>query len=348
MPSKKAAGPARALRIGYVPVSANLQGPGDRRRFVYYARSRNLQFEIADPDKSYDVVVVTQMADLSVWSRYYRGKIIYDAIDSYLVIPKTNVKGILRGLAKYLAGRSRYLQLNYWRAICYQRPYLLLQNTVYEDFKPEWVELYFKRCAAYGVFPSFFSHNAADDPYWRRPNLYDRDRPLFKQWIPVISALSAAGWEPVTHARSDDPKVYVERFGKPSGPLYLTVFNDSQEPRTAKLTKRASGLRSNCLIARSLATISAPAPSLVWLLLPAVTLPLAANAGFSLARPSSEVSGRAPSSRFTVRVFVPVSPVARFGNRSTTSTGVISSVNSPAAIAFSASRSGPSWSGFAR
>lgn len=117
MPSKKAAGPARALRIGYVPVSANLQGPGDRRRFVYYARSRNLQFEIADPDKSYDVVVVTQMADLSVWSRYYRGKIIYDAIDSYLVIPKTNVKGILRGLAKYLAGRSRYLQLNYWRAI---------------------------------------------------------------------------------------------------------------------------------------------------------------------------------------------------------------------------------------
>ena len=107
MPSKKAAGPARALRIGYVPVSANLQGPGDRRRFVYYARSRNLQFEIADPDKSYDVVVVTQMADLSVWSRYYRGKIIYDAIDSYLVIPKTNVKGILRGPAKYLAGGSR-------------------------------------------------------------------------------------------------------------------------------------------------------------------------------------------------------------------------------------------------
>ncbi|MDI9585182.1 MAG: hypothetical protein QM473_13245 [Acidobacteriota bacterium] len=132
--------------------------------------------------------------------------------------------------------------LNYWRAICYQRPYLLLQNTVYEDFKPEWVELYFKRCAAYGIFPSFFSHNAADDPYWRRPNLYDRDRPLFKQWIPVISALSAAGWEPVTHARSDDPKVYVERFGKPGGPLYLTVFNDSQEPRTAKLTAELEAL----------------------------------------------------------------------------------------------------------
>lgn len=108
---------ARPLRIGYVPVSSNLQGPGDRRRFVHYARQRNLSFEIANPDKSYDVVVVTQMADLSVWSRYYRGKIIYDAIDSYLVIPKTSVKGLLRGLVKYLAGRSRYLQLNYWKTI---------------------------------------------------------------------------------------------------------------------------------------------------------------------------------------------------------------------------------------
>ena len=66
-------------------------------------------------------------------------------------------------------------------------------------------------------------------------------------------------------------------------------------------------------MAASLARISAPAPSLVWLLLPAVTLPLAANTGRSLAKPSSEVSGRAPSSRFTVRERVPVSPVARFG-----------------------------------
>ena len=45
-------------------------------------------------------------------------------------------------------------------------------------------------------------------------------------------------------------------------------------PRLAKLTKRASGFRSNCLTAFSLARISAPAPSLVCELLPAVTEPL--------------------------------------------------------------------------
>jgi hypothetical protein len=117
-------------------------------------------------------------------------------------------------------------------------------------------------------------------------------------------------------------------------------------PRAAKLTKRASGLRSNCFTAFSLARISAPAPSLVCELLPAVTLPMpvalpvgslaAANTGRSLARPSSEVSGRGPSSSETVRVFAACSPVARFGTRSTTSIGVVSSANSPAACALRA------------
>jgi hypothetical protein len=126
--------------------------------------------------------------------------------------------------------------MNYRRALCSQRPYLLLLNTDYDRFKPEWVERYMKRCAAYGFFPSMFSHNGADDPYWQRRNLYNRDRPLFKKFIPVISALSHAGWEPVTYARSDNPRVFVERFGKPGGPLYLTLFNDSHEPQYAKVS----------------------------------------------------------------------------------------------------------------
>ena len=100
-------------------------------------------------------------------------------------------------------------------------------------------------------------------------------------------------------------------------------------PLIAKLTKRASGVRLNCFSARSDTTISAPAPSDVCELLPAVTLPFAANTGFSFASASSVVSARGPSSCFTVRVRMSSSPVARFGNFSTTSIGVISSLNSP-------------------
>jgi hypothetical protein len=133
--------------------------------------------------------------------------------------------------------------MNYRRALCHQRPYLLLLNTDYNRFKPEWVESYMKRCAAYGIFPSMFSHNGANDPYWQQPRLYNRDRLLFRRYIPVIQALSAAGWEPVTYARSDNPKVYVERFGRPGGPLYLTVFNDSPQMRRARITVEATLLR---------------------------------------------------------------------------------------------------------
>ena len=126
--------------------------------------------------------------------------------------------------------------MNYYRALSYQRPYLLLLNTVYETFKPEWVELYMKRSAAYGIFPSMFSHNASDDPYWERPDLYERDRPLFKKYIPLISALSAAGWQPVTLARSSSPDIYIERFGKAGGPLYFTVFNAGDQQQQAAIS----------------------------------------------------------------------------------------------------------------
>ncbi|MBN2451093.1 MAG: hypothetical protein JXR77_11935 [Lentisphaeria bacterium] len=132
--------------------------------------------------------------------------------------------------------------MNYRRALCCRRPYLLLLNTVFDTFEPAWVERYFSRCLAYGIFPGFFSHNAADDPYWTRPALYERDRPLFRRFLPVIRALSAAGWEPVTHARSDNPKVYLERFGSPGGPLYLTAFNDSDEAQTSRIHIDAAAL----------------------------------------------------------------------------------------------------------
>lgn len=106
-------------RIGYVPINNSLNSPGDKRRFPYYANKRNLNFEIADASKKYDVVVITQNADLSIWSQYDKGgaKIAYDLIDSYLAIPKSNIKGWLRGIAKYFSGQSRHLKIDHWKAI---------------------------------------------------------------------------------------------------------------------------------------------------------------------------------------------------------------------------------------
>jgi hypothetical protein len=125
-------------------------------------------------------------------------------------------------------------QMLYWRAMCYKRPYLTLQNTVFEKFPHEWVEKYFARCCYYGVLPSFFSHNAADAVYWNRPELYNRDRDLFRKYIPVIRAASEAGWEPVTMATTDSPDVWVERYGT-GKTVYFTVFNAGKVAADAKL-----------------------------------------------------------------------------------------------------------------
>ncbi len=107
------------LRIGYVPCSNSLAAPGDRRRFCYYAAKRNFSFEIARPDEAYDLVVLTQLADISLWSRYpqARGKVIFDFVDSYLAIPDYDPKGLLRGMAKFATRHNRRLLLNYKRGL---------------------------------------------------------------------------------------------------------------------------------------------------------------------------------------------------------------------------------------
>ena len=65
-----------------MPFSPTLKAPGDRRRFVAYAEARNLPFELARFDQHYDVVVLSEIADISIWSDYQQGKIVFDFIDS--------------------------------------------------------------------------------------------------------------------------------------------------------------------------------------------------------------------------------------------------------------------------
>jgi len=119
-------------------------------------------------------------------------------------------------------------QMLAWRTLSGAKPYLLLMNTDYNRFTPEHVELYFQRALFLGLWPGFFSHNAADNPYWQNPAWYNRDRPLFKRYLPLIKRVSEAGWQPVPFARSDNPAIFLERFGGfANAPLYLTAYNDS-------------------------------------------------------------------------------------------------------------------------
>jgi hypothetical protein len=118
-------------------------------------------------------------------------------------------------------------ELLYRRALCAGKPYCFLMNTDFDRFGPDLVEKYMKRALAYGMFPGFFSPDASTGHYFTRPELYERDRPLFRKYVPICRRVAEAGWQPVTVARASAPEVYVERFGE----RYFTIFNDSTEAR---------------------------------------------------------------------------------------------------------------------
>jgi len=133
--------------------------------------------------------------------------------------------------------------MNFRRALSFQKPYCLLMNTDYAQFTSERVERFFQRCLFYGVWPGFFDQDAASrDPYWTSARRwYDRDRALFKQYIPVFQRITAAGWHPITAARCDNPQLWLERFGDfDTGECFLTVFNDTPQAQAGLITLSAT------------------------------------------------------------------------------------------------------------
>lgn len=106
-----------APRIGYAPFSSNLTHPADSRRFAGYARARGLSIEIAKPREHYDLVVVSEIADVTAWAEYRSGKVVFDLIDSYLAIPRSDPKQFLRGLVWYANGRHSRLRLDFKGAL---------------------------------------------------------------------------------------------------------------------------------------------------------------------------------------------------------------------------------------
>jgi hypothetical protein len=119
-------------------------------------------------------------------------------------------------------------RLWYRRALSYQRPYGMLMNTDFEAFGHGMVERYFQMALFYGLYPSLFSHNASENQYWANPAWYERDRDLFMWYIPLVRRISAAGWQPITRARTSDAAVLVERYGGWPD-LYFTLRNTTTD-----------------------------------------------------------------------------------------------------------------------
>lgn len=131
--------------------------------------------------------------------------------------------------------------LLYKRALSMGKPYCYLQNVDFEKFAYADMENFMRHCVAYGLFPGCFSHNASEGHYFTRPEVYNRDRPLFKKYVPLCKMLSEAGWRPVnTLVASTDARVFVEQFGA----RYVTVFNSARATVKVRLTAKVGARAS--------------------------------------------------------------------------------------------------------
>jgi ribosomal protein L7Ae-like RNA K-turn-binding protein len=93
----------KKLKIGYFPLSSDLSAPGDRRRLVFWAKSRGHTI-ILNEDKGVDVVFLSEKADLGAFARdKVSPPIILDLVDAYLA-PVNSMEDLARGVSKYVSG----------------------------------------------------------------------------------------------------------------------------------------------------------------------------------------------------------------------------------------------------
>ncbi len=126
-------------------------------------------------------------------------------------------------------GQSRAI-----RAYAYTKPFCTLVKADFRQYTSAHIETYMRRCAAYGILFGFFDISpSGDNPgssYWEHPEWFDRDRRLFRRYMPLAREIARAGWQPVPEAMVDGGTVYIERFGpRESGLTYLTLSTDPGE-----------------------------------------------------------------------------------------------------------------------
>lgn len=124
------------------------------------------------------------------------------------------------------------------RALSFTKPYCFLQNSDFTVWTKAMTEAYMQSSLLYGIWPGFFSADAAGDTYFSQPDLYNRDRQLFTHYIPIFKEITSSGWEPITCAAVgpvEDTTPHVERWGS-SFPFLFTVRVDSDSEPVAATT----------------------------------------------------------------------------------------------------------------
>ena len=151
-------------------------------------------------------------------------------------------------LSWYIGADTKMARLQFARAMAYQKPVVFLLNEglddkVFTQSPYTGYKTYFERLLFYGFFPSFFSVNSTSNIYWADSAKYNQGRSYFKKYLPLIKAISQAGWQPVTSARLSNKEVRIERFGgSKDKDIYFTLYNPKATKTSTKVMIDAKGL----------------------------------------------------------------------------------------------------------
>jgi hypothetical protein len=181
-------------------------------------------------------------AELAGFSHYELYAAIGDAMHSRGKLTLANTFPYCHGFYAHLfdvlgAGEAGDLQsfhdpdhLSFCRALSYHKP-VSHMNYAYTKLSIPLAdkERAIQRNLIYAVWPG--TGNGGDVAQ------LEAIRPLYSKYVPILRALTQAGWEPITCAHVRPETVLVERYGKPgSDAVYLAVHNPGAEAVDARVT----------------------------------------------------------------------------------------------------------------
>jgi hypothetical protein len=108
------------------------------------------------------------------------------------------------------------------------------------------MEPYMQRSLFFAVFPSMFQGQTSmhDVSYFDNPDWYNRDRALFKKYIPLIRKVDEAGWRPVPNATVSPNEIRIERYGDfERHNLAFTIHNPTDHEQQITLTLDRDALK---------------------------------------------------------------------------------------------------------
>ena len=106
------------MRIGYVPYSADLSHPADRRRLKFWSTESHQTLETMDFSEV-DIIVLSSAANYSKFIKKSKSFIILDLVDGYVGENPSPIKDFLRNVLRTWGGSSSLRWITYTRHLKY-------------------------------------------------------------------------------------------------------------------------------------------------------------------------------------------------------------------------------------